>query len=96
MYLDVLVTIYHRILCARAFSLVLQRPHVLYQLAEHPNSGDTFIDRGEEILLARLGLEPASECTAIKVGFYTCEPGLRGGLSVIFAQRPCCVMTKNN
>lgn len=54
---------------ARAFLLVLQRPHVLYQLAEHGNFGDTFIDRGEEIFLARHGIEPAAECSLSQVGF---------------------------
>ena len=40
---------------------------MLYQMAEHANFGDTFIDRGEELLLARLGLETAAECSLGKV-----------------------------
>lgn len=57
--------------CLRVFSLVLQRPYVLYDLAEHANFGDTFIDRGEELFLARLGIEPAAECSSAVVSFCT-------------------------
>ena len=49
-----------------------------YQLAEHPNFGDTFMGRGEEMFLARLGLEPAAECSLFKVGFHTCIHTNRG------------------
>lgn len=39
----------------------------MYQMAEHGNFGDTFIDRGEELFLARLGIETAGECSFGKV-----------------------------
>ena len=74
---------------------------MLYQLAEHPNFGDTFIDRGEEKLLARLGLEPAAECSTAKVGFFSCLPANRGfeggwaSFAPYIASLVCDVMTTN-
>ena len=40
---------------------------MLYQLAEHGNFGDTFIDRGEELFLARHGVEATAECSFAQV-----------------------------